>query len=62
VASEHGLVAFCRAVFLDVRDRGVEVCAIAPGLVDAGASQVFPPRRASASCNLATWPTPCSMR
>jgi NADP-dependent 3-hydroxy acid dehydrogenase YdfG len=29
-------------VFLDVRDRGVKVCAVCPGLVDAGASRVFP--------------------
>ena len=42
VASKHGLVAFSRAVFLDVRDRGVKVCAICPGLVDAGASRAFP--------------------
>ena len=42
VASKHGLVAFARAVFLDVRDRGVKVCVVCPGLVDAGASRVFP--------------------
>lgn len=42
VASKHGLVAFARAVFLDVRDRGVKVSAVCPGLVDAGASSVFP--------------------
>ncbi|CAN5659338.1 hypothetical protein BH18ACT2_BH18ACT2_04320 [soil metagenome] len=42
VASKHGLVAFARAVFLDVRDHGVKVCAVCPGLVDAGATTGFP--------------------
>lgn len=42
VASKHGLVAFAQAVFLDVREHGVKVCAVCPGLVDAGASRVFP--------------------
>jgi NADP-dependent 3-hydroxy acid dehydrogenase YdfG len=37
VASKHGLVGFARATFLDVRDRGVRVSVINPGLVAAGA-------------------------
>ena len=37
VASKHGLAGFARAVFLDVRDRGVAVSLVSPGLVAAGA-------------------------
>ena len=36
VASKHGLAGFARATFLDVRDRGVRVTLISPGLVAAG--------------------------
>ena len=38
VASKHGLVGFAGSVFEDVRDSNVKVCAICPGLVNAGAS------------------------
>jgi NADP-dependent 3-hydroxy acid dehydrogenase YdfG len=37
VASKHGLLGFARATFLDVRDRGVRVTVVNPGLVAAGA-------------------------
>jgi NADP-dependent 3-hydroxy acid dehydrogenase YdfG len=37
VASKHGLLGFARATFLDVRDRGVRVSVVNPGLVAAGA-------------------------
>lgn len=37
VASKHGLAGLAGAVWLDVRDRGVKVSLIAPGLVAAGA-------------------------
>ncbi|HEY0167858.1 MAG TPA: SDR family NAD(P)-dependent oxidoreductase [Jatrophihabitans sp.] len=37
VASKHGLAGLSGAVWLDVRDRGVKVSLIAPGLVAAGA-------------------------
>lgn len=37
VASKHGLLGFARASFLDVRDRGVRVTVVNPGLVAAGA-------------------------
>lgn len=37
VASKHGLTGLSRAVWLDVRDRGVKVSLISPGLVAAGA-------------------------
>jgi NADP-dependent 3-hydroxy acid dehydrogenase YdfG len=43
VASKHGLVAFARSVFLEVRDAGVKVSAISPGLVEAGAALTLPP-------------------
>jgi len=33
VASKHGLVGFAGSVFEDVRERGIKVCAICPGLV-----------------------------
>ena len=34
VASKHGIVGFAGSVFQDVRERGVKVCAICPGLVE----------------------------
>ncbi len=37
VASKHGLAGLAGAVWLDVRERGVKVTLIAPGLVAAGA-------------------------
>ena len=37
VASKHGLAGLAGATFLDVRDRGVKVCLVSPGLVSAGA-------------------------
>lgn len=36
VASKHGLAGLARATFLDLRDRGVKVSLISPGLVAAG--------------------------
>jgi NADP-dependent 3-hydroxy acid dehydrogenase YdfG len=37
VASKHGLAGLAGATFLDVRDRGVKVSLVSPGLVAAGA-------------------------
>jgi NADP-dependent 3-hydroxy acid dehydrogenase YdfG len=37
VASKHGLAALAAASFLDVRDAGVRVSVVSPGLVAAGA-------------------------
>ncbi len=37
VASKHGLTGLAWATFLDVRDRGVKVSVVSPGLVAAGA-------------------------
>lgn len=37
VASEHGLAGLAGATSLDVRDRGVKVSVVSPGLVAAGA-------------------------
>jgi len=37
VASKHGLAGLARATFLDVRDLGVKVSLVSPGLVAAGA-------------------------
>ena len=37
VASKHGLAGLAWATFLDVRDRGVKVSVVSPGLVAAGA-------------------------
>ncbi len=37
VAAKHGLTGLARAVWLDVRDRGVKVSLVSPGLVAAGA-------------------------
>lgn len=37
VASKHGLAGLAGAVWLDVRERGVKVSLVAPGLVAAGA-------------------------
>lgn len=37
VASKHGLAGLAGATFLDVRDRGVKVSVVSPGLVAAGA-------------------------
>ena len=37
VASKHGLAGLARATFLDVRDHGVKVSLVSPGLVAAGA-------------------------
>ncbi|MEO7715159.1 MAG: SDR family NAD(P)-dependent oxidoreductase [Capsulimonas sp.] len=34
VASKHGIVGFAGSVFQDVRERGIKVCAICPGLVE----------------------------
>lgn len=45
VASKHGLTAFARSTFLDVRQRGVKVCVVSPGNVAAGASLALPAKR-----------------
>ncbi len=37
VASKHGLLGLSQAVWMDVRDRGVKVSLVSPGLVAAGA-------------------------
>jgi len=37
VASKHGLAGLSRSTFLDVRDQGVKVSLVSPGLVAAGA-------------------------
>ena len=37
VASKHGLAGLAGATFLDVRDHGVKVSVVSPGLVAAGA-------------------------
>jgi NADP-dependent 3-hydroxy acid dehydrogenase YdfG len=42
VASKHGLLGLSQAVWLDVRDRGVKVSLISPGLVAAGAGLQAP--------------------
>ena len=33
-AAKHGLLAFAQALFEDVRERGVKVCSVLPGVVD----------------------------
>ena len=43
VASKHGLLGLAGSTFLDVRDRGVKVSLISPGLVAAGAGLFSPP-------------------
>ncbi len=45
VASKHGLAGLAGGVFLDVRDRGVKVALVAPGLVAAGAGLDSPAGR-----------------
>ncbi|GGM05810.1 SDR family oxidoreductase [Nakamurella endophytica] len=45
VASKHGLAGLAEAVFLDVRDRGVKVSLVSPGLVAAGAGLRSPAGR-----------------
>lgn len=42
VASKHGLVGLAHATFLDVRDHGVKVSIVSPGLVAAGAGLLSP--------------------
>jgi len=42
VASRHGLAGLANATFLDVRDRGVKVSIVSPGLVAAGAGLLSP--------------------
>ncbi len=39
VASKHGMVGFAGSVFQDVRDHDIKVCAVCPGLVNAGAAR-----------------------
>lgn len=43
VAAKHGLLGFGRALFQDLRDRGVKVSVVSPGLVAAGASLTLDP-------------------
>ena len=45
VASKHGLAGLAHAVFLDVRDHGVKVSVVSPGLVAAGAGLLSPAGR-----------------
>ena len=42
VASKHGLRGLAEALWLDVRDRGVKVSTVSPGLVAAGAGLASP--------------------
>ena len=42
VASKHGLTGLARAVFLDLRDAGVKVSLVSPGLVAAGGGLASP--------------------
>jgi NADP-dependent 3-hydroxy acid dehydrogenase YdfG len=42
VASKHGLTGLARATFLDLRDAGVKVSLISPGMVAAGAGLASP--------------------
>jgi NADP-dependent 3-hydroxy acid dehydrogenase YdfG len=42
VASKHGLAGLAHGVFLDVRDQGVKVSVVSPGLVAAGAGLLSP--------------------
>ncbi|MGS0684933.1 SDR family oxidoreductase [Nakamurella sp. GG22] len=42
IASKHGLAGLAGGVFLDVRDRGVRVSLVSPGLVAAGAGLTSP--------------------
>ena len=42
VAAKHGLAGLAGATFLDVRDRGVKVSLVSPGLVAAGAGALSP--------------------
>jgi NADP-dependent 3-hydroxy acid dehydrogenase YdfG len=42
VASKHGLTGLARATFLDLRDAGVKVSLISPGMVAAGAGLLSP--------------------
>lgn len=42
VASKHGLAGYARSVFLEVRDQGVKVSLVNPGLVLAGAGLYAP--------------------
>jgi NADP-dependent 3-hydroxy acid dehydrogenase YdfG len=42
VASKHGLAGLAHGTFLDVRDRGVKVSLVSPGLVAAGAGLLSP--------------------
>jgi NADP-dependent 3-hydroxy acid dehydrogenase YdfG len=45
VASKHGLAGLAGATFLDVRDHGVKVSLVSPGLVAAGAGLLSPAGR-----------------
>jgi NADP-dependent 3-hydroxy acid dehydrogenase YdfG len=45
VASKHGLAGLAHAVFLDVRDHGIKVSVVSPGMVAAGASLLSPAGR-----------------
>lgn len=45
VASKHGLAGLAGSTFLDVRDRGVEVSLVSPGLVASGAGLQSPAGR-----------------
>ena len=45
VASKHGLTGLARATFLDLRDAGVKVSLLSPGMVAAGAGLLSPAGR-----------------
>lgn len=42
VATKHAVVGFAGSLFQEVRDQGVKVCAICPGLTNAGAARTIP--------------------
>jgi NADP-dependent 3-hydroxy acid dehydrogenase YdfG len=42
IASKHGLAGLAQAVFLDLRDRGVKVSLVSPGMVAAGGGLLSP--------------------
>lgn len=39
VASKHGVVGFAGSLFEDVRERGIKVCAICPGIVNTSVTE-----------------------
>jgi len=41
VASKHGVLGFAGSLFADVRERGIKVCSVCPGLVETQLTDVF---------------------